>query len=201
MNLQTARFFRSAEQAETNEQGLGAGATFEEVYEACVGFVFRTARRLGVPEESIDDVVQEVFVVVHRRVSDFDRRAPMKSWVYGILARVAANHRRMTRRRETFVALSHDGEPEAPAPLDEGPARLAEQQEAARWVLRILDMLDDQKREVLVLSELEHMSLAEIASAIGSNVNTVYSRLKAAKRAFITLHVREQARAASRRIR
>src|SRR5439155_2937088 len=67
VNLQTARF--SAVQAETNEQGLAAGPTFEVVYEACVGFVFRTARRLGVPEESIDDVVQEVFVVVHRRLS------------------------------------------------------------------------------------------------------------------------------------
>jgi RNA polymerase sigma-70 factor (ECF subfamily) len=199
VNLQTARLFGSAPPA--NVEVGAEGASFEQVYEACVGFVFRTARRLGIAEESVDDVVQEVFVVVHRRLGDFDGRVSWKSWVYGILARVAANHRRMTRRRETFVALSADGEPEGVAPSDEGPAHIAERQEAARWVLRILDMLDDQKREVLVLSELEHMSLAEVANAIGSNVNTVYSRLKAAKKAFVALHVREQARAASRRAR
>jgi RNA polymerase sigma-70 factor (ECF subfamily) len=203
VNLQTVRFFRAAAPTETNEQDIvmGAGPSFEEMYEACVGFVFRTARRLGVAEGSVDDVVQEVFVVVHRRLDDFDGRASMKGWVYGILARVAANHRRLTRRRETFIALSSDGEPEAAASSDPGPSQIAEQQEAARWVLRILDMLDDQKREVLVLSELEHMSLSEVAGAIGSNVNTVYSRLKAAKKAFVTLHIREQARAASRRPR
>jgi RNA polymerase sigma-70 factor (ECF subfamily) len=202
MILQTARFVRAAAIGTAEHEAvMGRGPTFEEAYEACVGFAFRTARRLGIPERHVDDVVQEVFVVVHRRLVDYDGRAPMRSWVYGILARIVANHRKRTRRMETLIKPSADDELEAAASSDPGPSQIAEQKEDVRWVLRILDMLDDEKREVLVLSELEHMTLAEVASAVGSNVNTVYSRLQAAKKMFVTLHTRELARAASRRPR
>ncbi len=199
MNLQTVRLLWTPGSTDANERDVAA--SFEEVYEAHVGFAFRTARRLGVPERSVDDVVQEVFVVVHRRLGDYDGRAPIKSWVYGIFARVVANHRRSNRRRDTFIDLSANLEIESAASSDPSPSQIAERQEDVRWALRILDMLDDQKREVMVLSELEHMTLAEVASAIGSNVNTVFSRLKAARKAFVALHTREQARAALQRSR
>jgi RNA polymerase sigma-70 factor (ECF subfamily) len=171
-----------------------ARPSFDETYRTFFPFVFRNAGRLGVHRASIDDVVQEVFLVVHRRLPDYDGRAPMKSWVYGILAHVVRTHRRTLRRRD--VASSDVEAADLVAEAYAEPHRLAEQREAARLLFSLLDRLDDDKREVLILSELEQMTVPEIAHAIGANLNTVYSRVKAAKKAFIEIHSRESARAA-----
>ena len=58
--------------AETRSAGVQAGASFESIYEAHVDFVWRSALRLGVDEAAADDVVQQVFLVVHRRLADFE---------------------------------------------------------------------------------------------------------------------------------
>ena len=174
-----------------------ARPSFEDTYRTFFPFVFRNAGRLGVHRASIDDVVQEVFLVVHRRLPDYDGRAPIKSWVYGIVAHVVRTHRRTQRRKDP--ASSDVDAIDLVAEASAEPHRLAEQREAARFLFRILDLLDDDKREVLILSELEQMTVPEVAHAIGANVNTVYSRVKAAKKAFIEIHARESARAARRR--
>jgi RNA polymerase sigma-70 factor, ECF subfamily len=174
--------------------------TFEQVYESCFAFVFRNARRLGVAESSIDDVVQEVFMVVHRRLRDYDGRASVRAWIYGILSHVVRDYRRRVRRRDVPL-IAHDVHLEDSSGLASPwpqPSRVAEQNEALRYVLRLLDRLDDSKREVLVLSELEQMTVPEIAETIGANPNTVYSRLKAAKKAFLEIYHREEARASGR---
>src|SRR5262245_16282732 len=72
---------------------------FDAVYDACFDFVWRNARRLGVPDAQLDDAVQEVFLVVHRRLADFEGRSSIKTWVFGILLKVAADHRRALRRK------------------------------------------------------------------------------------------------------
>jgi RNA polymerase sigma-70 factor, ECF subfamily len=166
---------------------------FDDVYRESFAFVFRNVKRLGVHESAVDDVVQEVFMVVHRRLADYDGRAPIKAWVYGIVSRVVSDHRRRWRRKASLV----EPPPEdwaSPAPPSLEPNRMAEQRERARLCLRLLDGLDDDKREVLVLVELEQMTVPEIAAAIGANINTVYSRLKAARREFAELHARENLR-------
>jgi RNA polymerase sigma-70 factor, ECF subfamily len=155
-------------------------ADFETVYEEHFAFVWRTVRRLGVPERSVDDAVQDVFVVVHRRLRSFEGRSSVRTWLYGIARRVAHDHRRRVGRKERGEALP-DGlaDPAAPSP-DREVARL----EAARLLYSILEGLDDEKREVFVLAELEQMTVPEIAEATGVNLNTVYSRLRAARQAF-----------------
>src|SRR6185436_19202677 len=67
---------------------------FEEVYEQNVTFVWRSARRLGVADAAIDDVVQEIFVVVHRRLREFEGRSSLKTWLFAIVLRVVRDHRR-----------------------------------------------------------------------------------------------------------
>ena len=128
----------------------------------------------------LDDGAQDVFIVVHRRLAEFEGRSSLKSWLFGIARRVAHDHRRRIGRKERTEEL-----PETVAdPGGSTPAHDAERAEAVRTLHEILTALDDDKREVFVLAELEQMTVPEIAEAIGANVNTVYSRLRAARAAF-----------------
>jgi RNA polymerase sigma-70 factor, ECF subfamily len=170
-------------------------AAFDQIYETHFAFVFRNAKRLGVADANVDDVVQEVFVVLYRRLADYDRRMSMRGWIYGILCNVVREYRRARRRKESPLCAFDPEAASAPASPDPGPVEVVEQQEAARFLFQLLDTLEDEKREVLVLAELEQMNVAEIAQTLGVNVNTLYSRLKAAKKALTQAYRRETARA------
>jgi RNA polymerase sigma-70 factor (ECF subfamily) len=158
-------------------------ADFETIYREHFRFVWRTVRRLGIEGAQVDDVVQEVFVVVHRRLGDFEGRSTAKTWLYGIVRRVIADHRRTLRRKPLDTAPDGEGIDAASAP-EEGPEASAEQAERVRLLHQLLSQLDDAKREVFILAELEGLTLAEIAEALGVNANTVASRLRAARREF-----------------
>jgi RNA polymerase sigma-70 factor (ECF subfamily) len=173
---------------------------FEEIYETHLDFVFANARRLGVRDASVDDVVQDVFVIVHRRLSDFDGRTSLRSWIFGILSRVVRDYRRTRRRKESQLSpLDAEVSNTLPAAANgPEPLALAEQNEAVSLLFRIMDSLDEEKREILILSELEQMTMPEIAAALNLNVNTLYSRLRSARKAFSEAHLREKARALPR---
>jgi RNA polymerase sigma-70 factor (ECF subfamily) len=179
--------------------------SFDQIYAEHLDFVWRSARRLGIPEAHIEDVAQDVFVVVHRRLADYDGRAPMKSWLFGIVARVARAHRRrFARKLAPCVAYDEQQENQDTSPIGEAPAHVAvERSEAVRLLDALLAELDDDKREVLVLAQIEEMSVPEIAECLGLNVNTASARLRAARRAFEEAHARHRARTAreERRLR
>ncbi len=153
---------------------------FTRLYESYFDFVWRSVRRLGVRDAQLDDAVQDVFVVVHRQLADFEGRSSVRSWIFGIARRVAADYRRR-RSRKDRGKVPADGLVDASEP---GPAEHAQRSEAAELLYQMLDGLDEPKREVFVLAELEEMTVPEIAEAIDANVNTVYSRLRAARQAF-----------------
>ena len=154
---------------------LGA---FEEVYEEHFDFVWKAVRRLGVPPGSVDDAVQDVFVVVHRRAAEFEGRSSVKTWLFGIVVHVARAH----RRRRTLDAIE---DPDAVVdPRAQSPHAHAEAAEAKRLLHEILDTLDDERREVFVLIELSEMTAPEAAEVLGLQLNTVYSRLRAARQDF-----------------
>ena len=150
--------------------------SFEAVYDAYFPYIWRSVLRLGVPLAQADDVVQEVFVVVHRKLGSFEGRSSIKTWLYGIALRVARAHRVRAPR-----ALEPE---ELRAPDASRPDERAENAEAARIVRTLLDQLDDDQREVFVLAELEQLTAPEIAEALGVKLNTVYSRLRLAREAF-----------------
>ena len=150
---------------------------FDEVYEAEVDFVWRSARALGAPASAVDDVVQEIFLVIHRRLDSFEGRSSRRSWVYGIVRNVVRAHRRAQ-------PVSSDADPEEIPSRAAQPEEAAARSEAARVVIRLLDALDDDKREVFVLAELEGLSAVEIASMLGEKTNTIYSRLRLAREEF-----------------
>jgi RNA polymerase sigma-70 factor (ECF subfamily) len=123
---------------------------------------------------------QEVFVIVHRRLADLEPEREVRPWLYGILRLVAQNHRRGRRRsdkRQHALALE-------PAPAAAGPFESLQAQDAARLVSAILPQLEETRREVFLLVELEELSVPEVASALGISVNTAYSRLRLARADF-----------------
>jgi RNA polymerase sigma-70 factor (ECF subfamily) len=173
---------------------------FDALYDEHFAFVWRTARRLGVPEPAADDVVQDVFLVVHRRLGDYQGDTPPKRWILGITTRVVADRRRTYWRKDSRCVPHEvdDHGTETHASPHPGPHEEAEQAETLRLVVSLLDEIDHEKREVLVLSEFEEMNNFEIASLLALNVNTVSSRLRAARKAFDAAYARHRARNAWR---
>ncbi|HEY8079522.1 MAG TPA: sigma-70 family RNA polymerase sigma factor [Labilithrix sp.] len=156
--------------------------SFERVYDDYVDFVWRSARRLGVDDAGADDVVQHVFLVVHRRLPEFEGRSTMKTWLFGIVLRAVQDHRRTLRRKSPHL-LASGGEPDE-LPAEGGPEDAFERAEAVAMLDRLLDTLDEQERVVFVMAELEQMTANEIGEATGLDPKAVYSRLRAARTQF-----------------
>ena len=156
-----------------------APPTFAALYAAHFDFIWRTVRRLGVSEAAVDDVVQDVFVVAYRRLDSFEGRSKPRTWLYGIARRVVSDHRRSLRRRKPHTTLQ-----ETHASGDASPQEVAARAEAAALLHAFLEGLPASQREVFVLAELEQMTAPEIVAATGAKLNTVYSRLRLARRAF-----------------
>ncbi len=161
---------------------------FDRVYEDYFSFVWRSLLRMGVSSANVDDATQDVFLVVHRRLPDFEGRSSLKTWIFSVARRVAFEFRRRERRDEAQGPV--------PVTLLDGrscPERRAESARAAEFLNTFLASLDDGKRAVFILMDLEQMTAPETAEALGINVNTVYSRLRVVRSAF-----REAARADGR---
>ncbi len=159
---------------------------FEALYDTHVSFVWRNARRLGVADSALDDVVQDVFLVAHRRLCELERPESLRAWILSILIRVVRDYRRTLRRKDPHHrSTAAIVDPEELADLRAvNPQEAAEHTDAVRLLYTILNELDDAKREVFVFAELEEMTEKEIAEALGENANTVHSRLRAARREF-----------------
>jgi RNA polymerase sigma-70 factor (ECF subfamily) len=140
-------------------------------------FVWRALRHLGVRESDVEDACQDVFLVAHRRLADFRGDSTLRTWVYGICVRVASEHRRRAHVRREVL----DSEP----PMVAQPAEQVDQverRESVELLARILDRVDDDKRAVFVLYEIEELTMKEVAQAVGCPLQTAYSRLHAARR-------------------
>jgi RNA polymerase sigma-70 factor (ECF subfamily) len=159
--------------------------SFEEVYQETFPFVWRTVRRLGVVDSTRDDVTQEVFVTVYRRLGEFQGRCSVKTWVFNILMGIVRNYRRTRRRKGKGHALSTAVvDPAVLADVTADPSELASRAQAGRILHELLDELSEEKAVVFVMADLEGMTVPEIAELVNANVNTVYSRLRAARREF-----------------
>jgi RNA polymerase sigma-70 factor, ECF subfamily len=165
--------------------------SFQAIYTEFFRAIWRTLRRLGVEHAQLDDAVQEVFIVVYRRLPEFDGRS-LRGWLYAIAVRVASDHRRGIAQRRT-VPL-----PETLVDPRPDPAHASELEESVRLLHQLLAELDAPKRTVFVLGELEELSVPEIAAALAENQNTVASRLRIARELFDTAYRRHCARSGGR---
>lgn len=150
---------------------------FPEVFRTYSSFVWRVLLRLGVAEADIDDVAQEVFLGVHRNLSRFEGRCSLRTWVYGICHRRAVDYR---RRASVRPELYSDDPP------DQGVDANQEQgialNQARAQLSQVLDALDEEKRTVFVLFDIEGIPMEEVAEIVGCPLQTAYSRLYAARR-------------------
>jgi len=178
----------SVVEAPTRPPGV-AGVTFDQVFAECAPFAWRALRRLGVREADVEDVCHEVFLVVHRRLGTFEAQSSVRTWVYGICLRVASDYRRRPHRaRERTLEEA----PERSLPAEQHAEM--ERRQALAWLDGVLDGLDEAKRAVFVLYEIEQVPMADVATAAGCPVQTAYARLYAARKHVEAAARREQAR-------
>jgi RNA polymerase sigma-70 factor, ECF subfamily len=153
-------------------------ASFDELYAAYFPFVWRCLRGLGIPGAALDDVAQEVFLVVHRRLGDFAGQSSVRTWLFGIVRRVASNQRRSASRKRTY----EDDLPAAESAAPElGPLEQAQNVQAAAFVQRFVARLPKGQREVFILALIEEMSIPEVAQALSIRLNTAYTWLRRAR--------------------
>jgi RNA polymerase sigma-70 factor (ECF subfamily) len=177
--------------------GEPATVTLEELYDRHADYVHQALRRLGVPRASLPDALQDVFVVVHRRLSQLDPSGSAKPWLFVLAMGVARNHRRRLRRKAPEAEQGAVDPDKIGGRFDE-PFERAAHAERVELFYKLLDTLDDDKRAVFVLAELEELTVPEIATMLGLNLNTTYARLRAARQRFeqalSRLRAREQGR-------
>jgi RNA polymerase sigma-70 factor (ECF subfamily) len=162
---------------------------FREVYDRYFAFVWRSAANRGVRQAALDDVVQEVFIVVHRKLPEFQGRSSLRTWIASVVRWVVTDY---TRKRGNQPA--GDQLPEHTASSGAMPLEELERKAAVQLLDALLSKMSEEQREVFVLHELEHMSGIEIAEITGTNENTVWSRLRAARKIFQEGVAREKAR-------
>jgi RNA polymerase sigma-70 factor, ECF subfamily len=171
---------------------------FREVYQRYFDFVWSSVKHLGIGTESIDDVVQEVFIVIHAKLHTVQQPESLRSWIYGVTRRTVSGHRRS--RKVQGVSSSSDRLEDAPA-LAGTPLDAAEQNAQLAVLSSLLAEIDEPKREVFFLAELEEMTVPEIAEALEIPINTAYSRLRAARQAFEAGLARRAARPTEKGLR
>lgn len=148
-----------------------------DLYRAHWAFIARTVRGMGVPDAVAEDVAQDVFLVARRRLPGFEGRSAARTWLCGIARRVAKDHRRSSARLQRRLAQVPP--PAEPPELDDVLAR----SRATERLEKILEGLDERKRVVYQLAEIEGMTAPEIAQRLGVGCNTIYSRLRLAREA------------------
>ena len=165
----------------------GAPLSFRQVFDEHARYVWRALRHLGVPDSEVSDVSQEVFIAVHRKLPEFEGRSSLRTWLYGICLRVASDHRRRAYVRHEQPTA----EPLADEQIRTGqePDTRLEQRST---LLALLGLLDSDKRDVLVLYEVEGFSMKEVAEIVGCPLQTAYSRLHAARERLLDATRQEQ---------
>lgn len=174
--LQARRTARAGpDRSEPPKPRVAEAIDFDTLYAREHDFVWRSVQRLGAPDDAIDDAVQNVFVIAARKLDTFEHRSSPRTWLFAIARRVVKDIRRgrarQYRRREALAEQASRTPTDAYARSD-----------AARLLHRLLDQLDDAKREVFVLCELEGLTGPEVAEALGLALPAVYARLRAARK-------------------
>jgi RNA polymerase sigma-70 factor (ECF subfamily) len=179
-------------QGTATTSGVCPALRVEDVYRENFDFVWRSLRHLGLADADVEDAVQDVFLVVHAKLSTFEHRAQVTTWIYGICLRVA-----QARRRRAYVRRELPTDP-VDMPVDaarEGDAEAAlERRQAEDLLDQVLDTMPIEQRAVFTLFELDGRTSEQIAELCEIPLGTVYSRLRLAREAFRRATVRLEAR-------
>ncbi len=185
--MDSPRQARDLENAATRGSADGPTLDAGTLFRRHGSFVANFVARLGVERSELDDVVQDVFMIAHRHGGFRPGAAKPTTWLADIAMKVNANRRRSKRR----ARVKADGEAvERARDGAASPADVAEHKQSIDRVQQALDTLDDDRRAVFVLFEMEGESCEDIAAGLGIPVGTVYSRLHHARKKFRRAHTR-----------
>jgi RNA polymerase sigma-70 factor, ECF subfamily len=168
------------------EQHAGAALTFEQVYSSSFNDVARWIRALGGLPADVEDLTQEVFLVVRRKLSGFDGRN-LRGWLYRIAQRTVRDYRRRAWFRRVFLGGGNTPEHYDHAATDADPSELFERKEAEGLLHGLLARMSEVRRTTFILFEIEGYSGEEIADLQGIPLNTVWTRLHHARKEFLRL--------------
>jgi RNA polymerase sigma-70 factor, ECF subfamily len=171
VSLRAASLAPFGPEIESNEHPLVA-----ELYREHQAFVWRNARRLGCADEWVDDAVQEVFLVAARRLSEVHAESNMRGWLFAIVFRVVQRMQRDRARYRSHLHRYGQTRHQLHAESPEGKS------DAARQLHDLLSQLNEARRVILILVELEGMTSAEVATLLGLPQGTVDTRLRAARK-------------------
>jgi RNA polymerase sigma-70 factor (ECF subfamily) len=164
-----------------SEHGVEQAARLQGIVQRHLDSAWRTARDLGVPPHEVEDVVQEVLVVIVRRLADIEATRE-RAFVVATTARVVANWRRTRRRRPEDLTESMDSI--EPTWLGErmglGPEQSFERNQKLALLRRALDEMPEPQRVAFTLFELEQLTAREIAEQLGVAESAVFSRVRRA---------------------
>jgi len=169
-----------------------ASPDVESVYVEHAAFVWRSLRALGVPQHQVDDALQDVFIVVHKKLASFRGPARLQTWLFEIARRTASHYRRAAGRAQRTEPLDDA------APIEDSASTFEEasRKEAAALVVEVLAELDERKRELLILVELEQVPIPQVAEYLHVPLNTAYSRIRLARKAFTEALARRRTKGA-----
>ena len=173
---------------------LESSKEFTAIYREHSPVVLRMARRLGIPEAGLDDVCQDVFLTVYKRIGDFQARSSLRTWILGILYNVVLVHRRTAMRKNASARSVGQADPDSLPNRGDNPESRASQRQAIRLADIALNKIEESKRKVLLLAEFEELSLLEIAQSLDANINTVATRLRTARKEFANLADKQHAK-------
>jgi RNA polymerase sigma-70 factor (ECF subfamily) len=180
-----------------SEQGSAAAApaaapslpgpllSFELIYREHFDFACRSLRLLGVERDGLEDAAQDVFGIASRRLAEFEGTSSVKTWIFAIVQRVAANHRRTHRRKQAPLEPLTAELAAGPGPSPESEAEAAQ---SAALIRAFSDSLDEGRRALLVLGLIEGVPMRELADTLGIPLQTAYSRVRALRRS-LELHL------------
>ena len=167
--------------------------TLQTIYREYFDFVWSSARHLGATGDAIDDVVQDVFIVIHYKLATLQRPEALRSWIYGIVRRTVSDYRRSRRTRDAagarLGAELKSSRPSQPSPLD-----MAERSAELELLESVLADLGETKREVFVMVEVLEMMVPVVVQVLEMPLNTAYSRLRLARQSFEEALARHEAR-------
>ena len=167
----------SASGAFPASQSSAAPASVREVFVEHGSFILRTLVRMGVGPVDAEDLAQEVFMVVQRKLADYQENGTMRAWLIAIMRRVVADHRRRAHVRRERATGTLPTVQVKDQQVDD-----VWRSQSRRILQEALNALDSEKRDVFVLYELERMPMREVADALKCPLQTAYSRLHSARK-------------------
>lgn len=162
---------------------------FTQLFDADHGYVLHSLRRLGVAERDLEDLTHDVFVVVHRKLADYDATRPARPWLFAISARVASDYRKRSRVRLEQVTAEPEHIDAHPRADDQ-----IERKQQQALVIEALSAIEETRLPLFVMVDLDEVSVPDAAAALGVPLNTAYSRLRLARADFAEAVARLRAR-------